>query len=164
MKNIRIALMVLFLFAFAQPQVWAQKRNVNNSPTSALLKFKTIESSPTIKTFEQGKAVLLVYFRTDCDDCNQNMKVLGKMASRYPAQIWMVSPEAMPKLQVFEDMYGLYEIESVHILQDHLKMMHTWYDFKWLPFVVLYDENGKELQRFDKLPDAQTVSQLLEKR
>ena len=160
MKNIRIALVTLLLLAFSSP-TWAQKENIKIPLVSSLLKFKTTESAATITTFEKGKAVLLVYFRTDCDDCNQNMKVLGKISHRYPVQIWMVSPEAMPKLQVFEDMYGLYEVDNIHVLQDYLKSMHTWFDFKWLPFAVLFDANGKEVRRFDRLPDAETVTSLL---
>ena len=163
MKNIRIALVTLLLLAFMLPTAVAQKKgNVDRIPVSSLLEFKTTQSNSPIIKFEKGKAVLLVYFRTDCDDCNQNMMVLGKIAHKYPAQIWMVSPEAISKLQVFEDMYGLYEVDNVHVLQDYLKSMHNWFDFKWLPFAVLFDANGNEVKRFDKLPSSQEVTELLQ--
>ena len=163
MKNIRIALVTLLLLAFMLPTAVAQKKgNVDRIPVSSLLEFKTTQSNSPIIKFEKGKAVLLIYIRTDCDDCNQNMKVLGKMSHKYPVDIWMISPEATPKLQVFEDMYNLYDYENVFVMQDYLKSMHTWFDFGWLPFVVLFDASGNEVKRFDKLPDDQTITLLLQ--
>lgn len=157
-KRILSLFIVLFVSLWIQP-VFAQK--TERIETSSLLKFKTIDNPQIFQAFEKGKAMLLIYFRTDCDDCNRNLRLLEKVANRYPVQFWLVSAEAVPKLQVCEDMYGLYNIDNVIVLQDYSKSMHTWFDFRWLPFVVLYDANGNEIKRFDKLPSPEDVTKLL---
>lgn len=158
----KITIFFLMLSVFPKSHLLAQGKSINSQmSTSSLLKFKAIDSKGTIKTFEKGKPLMLVYFRTDCEDCNRNIRSLSKMAKDYPVQIWMVSPEPVAELQVFNDMYALYDLDNLEMMQDYTTSMHDWFDFKYLPFIVLYNASGKEIQRFEELPQAQTIQDLL---
>lgn len=113
------------------------------------------------KSIPKGKALLMIYFRSDCDHCEHTAMQLKATASKYPVKIWMVSAEEIPALRVFEDMVGLYDIDNITVLQDNNHQMHKAYDFSQLPFIVLYNSSGKQLKIFNELPSAETVRKVL---
>ena len=115
----------------------------------------------TNKDIAPGKPLLLIYFRSDCDHCLHTAQVLKEQAKNYPATLWMVSAESIPVLRTFEDMTGLYDVDQVTVLQDYTQKMHTWFDFSKLPFIVLYDKQGKQLKTFDELPPVASVKNIL---
>lgn len=113
------------------------------------------------KSLPKGKALLLIYFRSDCDHCEHTAMQLKTTATKYPAMIWMVSAEQIPTLRTFEDMVGLYDINNLTVLQDNSHQLHKAYDFTKLPFIVLYSSTGKQLRIFDELPSVETVRKIL---
>lgn len=113
------------------------------------------------KDIPKGKALMLVYFRSDCDHCQHTAQQLRKSAASYPLTIWMVSAEPIPTLQTFESMTGLYEADNLVMMQDHSQSMHTWFDFSKLPFIVLFDKQGKQRKTFEELPAPATVKKIL---
>lgn len=118
----------------------------------------TENNSYTTKDIPEDHAFMLIYFRTDCDECRHMAQMLAEHADKYPLTIWMVSPNDIETLGTFEYMTGLLQKENIHILQDNQKLMHTWFDFKSLPFTVLFDKAGNQIARYDSLPDAETVT------
>jgi len=113
------------------------------------------------KSLPKGKALLLIYFRSDCDHCEHTAMQLKTTAVKYPATIWMVSAEEIPVLRNFEEMTGLYDINNLTVLQDDSHQLHKAYDFTRLPFIVLYSSTGKQLKLFDELPSVETVRKIL---
>lgn len=109
----------------------------------------------------KGQALMLVYFRSDCDHCMHTAQQLKTEATKYPLTIWMVSAETQPALRTFEDMTDLYDISNLSVLQDHTQSMHKLFDFSQLPFVVLFDKNKKQRKTFEKLPDTATIKKIL---
>lgn len=118
----------------------------------------------TNKDIPPHLALLLVYFRTDCDDCRHIAQVIRQKASAYPLTIWMVSPNGLDNLSDFEYMVGLTGVKNVRVLQDNKSSMHKFFDFSFLPFVVLYNGNGREMKTYDYLPDVATVKKDLSKK
>ncbi|KAA5534907.1 redoxin domain-containing protein [Taibaiella lutea] len=113
------------------------------------------------KDIPKGKALLLIYFRSDCDHCEHTAMQLKTTAAKYPAIIWMVSAEEIPALRTFEDMAGLYDVNNLTVVQDNNHQMHKAYDFTQLPFIVLYSSSGKQLRTFSELPSVETVRKIL---
>lgn len=113
------------------------------------------------KDLPKEKAMMLLYFRSDCDHCEQTARQLKSTATQYPLTIWMVSAEPIPVLRTFEYMMGLYDFDNLTVLQDHTQSMHRWFDFTKLPFIVLYDKNGKQVKIFEELPDVASVKKIL---
>jgi len=109
----------------------------------------------------KGKALLLIYFRSDCDHCEHTAVELKTKAKQYPGYIWMVSGEDANALQTFESMMGLYDIPNLKILQDKNHQMHTFYNFTQLPYILLYSASGKLLKQFDELPSVDVVKKIL---
>lgn len=125
-------------------------------------RFMDTENTPvSIQDIPKGKALMLVYFRSDCDHCMHTAQQLKTEAAKYPLTIWMVSAETQPALRTFEDMMGLYDINNLSILQDHTQSMHRLFDFTQLPFVVLFDKNKKQLKTFGELPSVISVKKIL---
>lgn len=141
---------LLLLLHFSAPAIAQQK-------LSGLRFIDTENGLVTAKNIPKGKALLLIYFRSDCDHCVHASQKLKESAAHYPAVIWMVSAEPLATLRTFEDMTGFYDVSNLTVLQDHTQSMHTWFDFTQLPFIVLFDKNGKQLKTFSELPAVETV-------
>ncbi|MFA6057660.1 MAG: redoxin domain-containing protein [Taibaiella sp.] len=145
-----LLLVMLPLFCFAQ------------SKKIPALRFTDTENTlVSNKDIPKGKALMLIYFRSDCDHCEHTAQQLKTTAAKYPVTIWMVSAEPLPTLRTFEEMMGLYDFDNLTVMQDHTQSMHRWFDFEKLPFIVLFDKSGKELKIFDELPTVETIKKIL---
>ena len=113
------------------------------------------------KDIPNGKAFMLIYFRSDCDHCEHTAMELKTKAKQYPATIWMISGEEIPALQTFETMMSLYDIPNLKVLQDKNHQMHSFYNFTQLPLIVLYSASGKFLKTFEELPSVEIVKKTL---
>lgn len=151
----RFAVPVLLLLLLTATLVSAQKK------MPAVRFLDTEKAQVSNKDIPAGKPLMLVYFRSDCDHCIHTSQLLKEQAKKYPATIWMVSAETIDALRMFEDMSGLYDVDNVTVLQDNQQKMHTWFDFSKLPFIVLFDKNGKQLKTFDELPSVESVKKIL---
>ena len=105
--------------------------------------------------------LMLIYFRTDCDECRHMAQVLQEKAEDYPVTIWMVSPNDAETLSTFAYMTGLLDKKNLQVLQDSRDMMHKWFSFTALPYIVLFDKNRDRLQVYTSLPDVETVKKRL---
>ena len=123
--------------------------------------FDTDNVAVSKKSIPKGKALLFIYFRSDCDHCEQTAMALKTKAKQYPTSIWMVSGEDATTLQTFESMMGLYDIQNLKVLQDKNHQMHTFYTFTQLPYILLYSDSGKLLKMFDELPSVEVVKKAL---
>lgn len=111
----------------------------------------------TAKDLPAHSALLLLYFRTDCDGCRHTAQVIAQTATQYPLTIWMISPNDEETLSVFEYMTGLDKAENVQVLRDDQSIMHKLFDFQALPFCVLIDKNGRKVKTYDYLPKAEMI-------
>lgn len=152
MKNLRNSMFFCFLLCSVCPATFGQSKKMPD------LYFSDTENNIfTNKDIPQNTALLLVYFRTDCDECRHSAQVIKNNAAKYPLMIWMVSPNDKEELGIFEYMTGLMDIKNVRVLQDSKDIMHRLFSFSALPFGVLFDKNSKEIKTYDYLPDAKTV-------
>lgn len=113
------------------------------------------------KDIPKDKGLLLVYFRSDCEHCHHAAQMMKEYVKSYKVNVWMVTGEDMEMTRMFEDMSGLYEINNLKILRDYEHNMHTWFEFTALPYIVLFDKNGKQLQVFKDLPEPKQVDSAL---
>jgi len=111
----------------------------------------------------KGQALLLAYFRTDCDYCRHSALQIKTQAASYPAFIWMISPEESDIITIFEEMNGLYSIPGLVVGRDHSKSMHDWFQFEAIPFYVLFDDEGKQVGSFGQFPSSTEIQKLLSK-
>lgn len=151
MKNFFLLLSFCFLGllhpAFAQ-----------NNQILPRLVFRDLDNNRfTAKDLPANTPLLLLYFRTDCDDCRHTAQVIARTAKQYPLTIWMVSPNAEDELSVFEYMTGLDKVDNVRVLRDDQSIMHQLFDFQALPFCVLLDKNGRKVKIYDYLPKAEMI-------
>ncbi|MFT4062105.1 MAG: thioredoxin-like domain-containing protein [Edaphocola sp.] len=116
----------------------------------------------TNNSIPKGKALMLVYFRSDCDHCEHTAQQLKSMAAKYPAQIWMISAEPLETLRTFEEMVGLLDIDNLKVMQDGKQLMHRNFDFSKLPYIVLFNNKKVQVKIFGELPAASEVKRLLQ--
>ena len=151
MKN--CFLLLSFCFLGLLHPVFAQ-----NNQILSRLAFRDVDNNRfTAKDLLANTPLLLLYFRTDCDDCRHTAQVLARTAARYPLTIWMISPNDEETLGTFEYMTGLDKAENVRVLRDDQSIMHQLFDFQALPFCVLLDKNGREVKTYNYLPKAEMI-------
>lgn len=109
------------------------------------------------KDIPKDKGLLMVYFRSDCEHCHHAAQMMKEYVKSYKVNVWMITGEDMEMMRMFEDMSGLYEIDKLKILRDYEHNMHSWFDFKELPYIVLFDKDGKQMQVFKDLPEPRQV-------
>ncbi|HET8574113.1 MAG TPA: hypothetical protein VFL76_09600 [Edaphocola sp.] len=126
-------------------------------PLSKLVFHDVDHNRFTAKDLPANTALLLLYFRTDCDDCRHTAQIVGQTAGQYPLTIWMVSPNDEETLGVFEYMTGLDKARNVRVLRDDQDIMHQLFDFQALPFCVLFDKSGREIKTYDYFPKPETI-------
>lgn len=161
MKRSFFLIFVFFCLIGQLDKSFAQK-GLNALPRLSFL--NTDHKIITNKDLPAHTALLLVYFRTDCDECRQTAQIIRQTASKYPLEIWMVSPNSIDNLFDFEYMTGLTNVRNVHVLQDNKDRMHKLFQFSYLPFIVLYDASGRKVRTYDYLPDATIVKKDLAKK
>ena len=144
------------LFYFSGLSLFAQEKRV---PDLAFI--DTENNLFTNRDIPTENPFMLIYFRTDCDECRHMAQALKNDAKNYATTIWMVSPNDIETLSTFEYMTGLLQEQNIHILQDNQKKMHQWFNFSSLPFVVLFDKAGNQVATFTTLPDPKTVAEKL---
>lgn len=115
----------------------------------------------TPEDIPENSALLLAYFRTDCDYCRFTARKIKEQVTGYPLEVWMVSPEAQDLLSVFEEMNGLYGLPNLTVAQDHTKNMHQWFQFEEIPYYLLFNKNGKQMASFKEWPALAEVKKLL---
>lgn len=161
MKRFLIIFLALSTFYFkGTPALWAQDHNT----LSDLSFLDTNGERYTSKDIPDHSALLIVYFRTDCDECRHMAQEIKVNADKYPLMIWLVSPNETEELNVFEYMMGLMDLENVKVLRDYRDIMHKTFSFSYLPFCILFDGNGRQITTFDYFPKPETVIKALSKK
>lgn len=151
MKN--CFLLLSFCFLELLHPVFAQ-----NNQILSRLAFRDVDNNRfTAKDLPANTPLLLLYFRTDCDDCRYTAQVIVRTAKQYPLIIWMISPNDEETLGTFEYMTGLDKAENVRVLRDDQSIMHQLFDFQALPFCVLLDKNGRKIKTYDYFPTPESI-------
>ena len=173
MKKIIAILTTLFFLGsnFSSQAQDANNTHVQNSDSLAALMRKVFTGfhfqdvrSKNIFTYESmpdNEPIMLMYFRSDCGHCNITAAEVRDYMEWYPIQLWMVSAEPMETIKTFVKKYELDKARNTKLMQDDTKGMHQWFDFKYIPYVVLIDKSGNLIKEFHSLPKPKEIQDFL---
>lgn len=93
---------------------------------------------------KHGKALLIIYFQPDCDDCLAFMKVFFKNESYLKdMQIVMITNESLPQLVNFEKAFNLAKYPNIIAgTEGWTATFQRQFNIDSFPFLAIYD--GKE--------------------
>ncbi|MDP4261808.1 MAG: redoxin domain-containing protein [Bacteroidota bacterium] len=133
-----------------------------NSPDSSL-PYKRFPTVPPFKLLEtdsasfftkadlkKNKAVLLMLFSPTCEHCQHETEELLKNMDEFK-KIQIVMATTMPFVQM-KEFYAKYELEkykNIKVGQDIQYMLPSFYLVRNLPYLAMYDKDGKLLSTFE---------------
>lgn len=119
----------------------------------------------TKKDLPEDRPLLLIYFRPDCSSCQEEGKMLSRNLSHYPDMpIWLVTAQGGDTVKSYLYHTGLFPARRLTVVFDHDRLMHRWYDFAYVPLILLFDKKHQLIKEFDQLPSPAELKAFLEER
>ncbi|RQO31033.1 hypothetical protein DBR32_10015 [Taibaiella sp. KBW10] len=171
-KYLFLSLTILLIGTCSWQKSFAQQHTPADTDTTVLtqmrkifygLKFNDIKDDAlvTIKDMPKDSPVLIIYFKTDCGHCRMDAERMPQIAAAYKIPIWMASYQSKTELSAFATEFKLDKVPNLRILNDFSKGMHNWFDFKYVPFIVLVDAKGNFIKEFDRLPKPEELQEII---
>ncbi|MBE9469057.1 MAG: redoxin domain-containing protein [Bacteroidetes bacterium] len=103
----------------------------------------------TNKNLEKNKATLIIYFNTECEHCEYEIKQISKQNEKFQNfQIVMVSFEDADTLKMFATKYHLNKLANIYLLEDKEIKFDSIFGKSPLPSSFIYNKNGKLVKKF----------------
>jgi len=160
LQNIRVNLIILFLFSLLSFETYAQ----TPAQTIPEFTFYKLDKTPfTNKNVTVGKDVLFIFFDVTCDHCQHTISTLSKRINEcQKISIYLISLEDKTAINNFFNQYGknLSGQKNVTILQDSKNQFITQFGPRKYPSVflysaqkklLLYDDEDQYLEKFFKI-------------
>ncbi len=126
--------------------------------------FKTLDG----ETFTQNELSttlpkLFIYFNSECEFCQGEAEQIKKQLPQLQhIQIIMVSHEPSDGIKIFAQKYHLANQKNIIFLEDNRLRFSTIFDAKTIPFMLLYSNDNKLLQKFKGATKIEKIMALLE--
>ncbi|RYD98074.1 MAG: hypothetical protein EOP54_08875 [Sphingobacteriales bacterium] len=114
-----------------------------------------------INTMPADTPVLIMYYSTECGHCRLDAQKLPELVPQYEIPFWMASAHEPALLNKFADEFKLRHVPKLRFLYDFSKGMHNWFEFQYVPFIVLVDKKGNFIKEFDKLPSPELLKDVI---
>ena len=105
-----------------------------------------------------NRAVLFIYFNSDCDFCNHEAEMIQQNSDKLNTiQIVFVSFETDEKITAFANTYNLLGYDNIHFLRDTTNSFATAFDVNSLPCLVLYNKEHLLIEKIKGQVKIETV-------
>jgi thioredoxin-related protein len=148
MKN-RVFLIVLVFLAqqaTAQPDTPAYKR----FPTVPPINILQPDSSTLTKEKLKHQPTIIMYFSPDCDHCQHQWEDMKKQMEKLKKyQIVMITHQPFDMMVEFYKKQRIASYANIKMGQDTKFVLPPFYQIKSLPYMALYDKNGRLVTTFE---------------
>jgi thiol-disulfide isomerase/thioredoxin len=165
MKHILLVFACFFLFfgANAQPdstKLPPYKRFPELPPIQILL-----SDSSTLFTKAQipkNKPVLVMIFSPDCSHCqHETEEMIAHMDEMKNMEIIMITYHSISMMKDFVTNYGLAKYPNIVVGKDVYYITTGFFDIHNIPYLAMYDKNGKLIEGFEgSLPIPEVIKLL----
>lgn len=105
-----------------------------------------------------NKAVLFIYFNSDCDFCNHEAEMIQQNIDKLNTiQMVFVSFESDAKIVAFANTYNLLGYDNIHFLSDTTNSFATTFDVNSLPCLVLYNKEHLLIEKIKGQVKIETI-------
>lgn len=107
--------------------------------------------------------IVFIYFNSDCDYCHSEAsKIEEKLLEFKNTQLVFISFEEKERIAKFARQYKLNNRENIVFLEDRKGEFSKLFDVHSIPYIVIYDSNGKLLKKFKGITKINDVLKVLE--
>jgi hypothetical protein len=99
-----------------------------------------------------GKAIVIIYFSPDCEDCQKMTKELLKRIDEFKnASIAMITSQPKDMVKHFITEYHLDKYSNIFVgTEEDSYFVGKYYKVEQLPFIALYNKNGDLIKIYNK--------------
>ena len=100
----------------------------------------------------KGKPVLLIYFDPECEHCHTLMNSYFNQPALFEnAEVVMVTFKPLSELQAFVQSYQVHKYPNIKVgTEGKTYYLSIYYRMQSMPFVALYNKNGKLIASYQK--------------
>jgi thiol-disulfide isomerase/thioredoxin len=107
---------------------------------------------------------LVMFFSPDCEHCrHQTEAILGDFSKFKDIEIVMATYQPFGEMKDFNTHYRLFEHPNIKIGRDEKFFLVPFYRIKNLPYLALYDKEGKLITTFEGTQKIDTLVNAFEK-
>jgi peroxiredoxin len=120
-------------------------------PTIPLFTLLKVDSSKlTRDELKKNSKTMIMYFSPDCDHCkHQTDSILARISEFRDVQILMATYQPMEEMKTFYKEYKIAGYSNIKIGRDTQFFFPPFYKIKNLPFMALYNSNGKLITTYE---------------
>ena len=128
--------------------------------------FYTLEgASFTNAQLPQNNKIVFIYFNTECEYCFYETKDISEQLERFKATtLLLVSNEKKEAIKAFAIKQNLQDKSQVIFLQDSTYTFAKQFEANSIPYILVYDAQGKLLLRHKGQLRAEKLLQLLDEK
>jgi len=128
--------------------------------------FYTLEgASFTNAQLPQNNKIVFIYFNTECEYCFYETKDISEQLERFKATtLLLVSNEKKEAIKAFAIKQNLFSKDQVIFLQDSAYTFAKQFEANSIPYILVYDAQGKLLLRHKGQLRAEKLLQLLDEK
>ena len=128
--------------------------------------FCTLEgASFTNAQLPQNNKIVFIYFNTECEYCFYETKDISEQLERFKATtLLLVSNEKKEAIKAFAIKQNLQDKSQVIFLQDSTYTFAKQFEANSIPYILVYDAQGKLLLRHKGQLRAEKLLQLLDEK
>lgn len=135
-------------------------RSMQTIPTFCL---KNMDGSNfTQDSLMSGKATIFLYFNTDCDFCQNEIKSIREYMNLFrKASLILISPEPIEDIIKFIDSNNLSTQDNIKFLQDPILDFASKFDATIIPYTIVYNKDKQLIKRSKGQIKAEVILNLL---
>jgi hypothetical protein len=154
MTNMRIALLLVFLFA--TKHVAAQANNDSlpylKYPKLPAMMLASLDSASIINFYNipEGRPTVLYFFSPDCDHCHITAKaLLEHMDEMKGADFYFFSFMPLDMIRSFAEEHHLGSYKNITVGKDFQFFFPAFYGATTVPYLVVYDRRKRLVKLYD---------------
>ena len=168
-KKVIIVVVVLFLVVMGVQVLKKLQHKEQVQQALAILpnfSFCTLEgASFTNAQLPQNNKIVFIYFNTECEYCFYETKDISEQLERFKATtLLLVSNEKKEAIKAFAIKQNLQDKSQVIFLQDSTYTFAKQFEANSIPYILVYDAQGKLLLRHKGQLRAEKLLQLLDEK
>jgi thioredoxin-related protein len=151
-KSLLIALILLISCQFLSAQTDTVKAAYLRFPTIPPFKLLKLDSSSflTKEDLRKNRPLLLMYFSPECEHCkHQTEDILAAIKKFKNVQIVMATYQPFNEMKTFYEHYHLADHPNIKIGRDERFVLPPFYQIRNLPYIALYNKQGKLITTFE---------------
>jgi thioredoxin-related protein len=104
----------------------------------------------TSDSIKKGHKTVLVYFKTNCEFCLSEFRMIKHNISSFPGTDFiLISKESMPELKIYDSLRQFRYFPQIRIVQDKEGLYRSYFVAHYTPSIHVYDKHGNLLRFSD---------------